>query len=116
MTRSELIKAVAIRAGVNLKQAGNVIEETINTIMAEVMAGNKVIITGFGTFENRTRAPRQVRNPRTGEPMNIDSSNYPYFKAGKTFKAVVNSDEAGVDQRTGSRDPNPYARGKTARA
>lgn len=54
-------------------------------------AGEKVVIPGFGTFEQRVRAARRGRNPRTGEELQIPESKSPAFSAGKTFKDSVKS-------------------------
>ena len=53
-------------------------------------AGDKVALVGFGTFETKTRAAREARNPRTGKTIKIAASKYPAFSAGKAFKDSVN--------------------------
>ena len=53
-------------------------------------ANSKVVISGFGTFEVRTRAARTGRNPRTGEDITIPEQKTPAFKAGKALKDSVN--------------------------
>ena len=66
------------------------LEAVFDVIIREVAKGNKVGITGFGTFEKVSRAARTGRNPRTGEPMSIKASAQPKFKAGKGLKDAVN--------------------------
>lgn len=110
MTKAELIATVANKHGMNrpkeVERVKSIIEEFCELIMAEVARGNKVQLIGFGTFELRTRAAREGMNPRTGEVIQLHESKLPYFKAGKTFKAVVNSDKAGLRQRTQFRQAN----------
>jgi DNA-binding protein HU-beta len=60
-------------------------------ILAEVLAkGDRVQITGFGTFEAKTRKARTGRNPRTGETIQIAASKTPSFRAGKGLKDAIN--------------------------
>ena len=90
MTRAELIVSVAEKTGLDRKSAEKAVAATFETIKNELIEGKKVQVLGFGTFENRTRAPRKGRNPRTGEEIEIKASNLPSFKAGKTLKEAVN--------------------------
>lgn len=90
MTRAELILNVAGKAGVDRKVVEKVVAATFDTIKLALIEGDKVQVLGFGTFENRTRAPRKGRNPRTGEEIEIKASKLPSFKAGKTLKEAVN--------------------------
>ena len=90
MTRAELIVAVADKAKVDRKTAEKTVAATFETIRQALIEGDKVQVLGFGTFENRTRAPRKGRNPRTGEEIEIQASKLPSFKAGKTLKEAVN--------------------------
>ena len=90
MTRAELILNVAEKANVDRKVVEKVVAATFETIKAALIEGDKVQVLGFGTFENRTRAPRKGRNPRTGEEIEIKASKLPSFKAGKTLKEAVN--------------------------
>ena len=91
MTRAELILNVAGKAGVDRKVVEKVVAATFDAIKLALIEGDKVQVLGFGTFENRTRAPRKGRNPRTGEEIEIKASKLPSFKAGKTLKEAVNS-------------------------
>ena len=91
MTRAELIVNVAAKAEVERKVVEKVVAATFETIKDALIEGDKVQVLGFGTFENRTRAPRKGRNPRTGEEIEIKASKLPSFKAGKTLKEAVNS-------------------------
>ena len=91
MTRAELILNVAGKTGVDRKVVERVVAATFDTIKLALIEGDKVQVLGFGTFENRTRAPRKGRNPRTGEEIEIKASKLPSFKAGKTLKEAVNS-------------------------
>ena len=90
MTRAELIISVADRAGIDRKIAEKAVAATFEAIKLALIEGDKVQVLGFGTFENRTRAARKGRNPRTGEEIEIKESSLPSFKAGKSLKDAVN--------------------------
>ena len=90
MTRAELIKNVATKANLDSKSAERAVTATFDTIKQALIEGDKVQVLGFGTFENRTRAARKGRNPRTGEEIDIQASSLPSFKAGKSLKEAVN--------------------------
>lgn len=90
MTRAELIVNVADRAKLDRKSAEKAVTATFETIKEALIEGDKVQVLGFGTFENRTRAARKGRNPRTGEEIDIKPSKLPSFKAGKGLKEAVN--------------------------
>ena len=90
MTRAELIVKVADKARVDRKTAEKTVSATFEAIKAALVEGDKVQVLGFGTFENRTRAARKGRNPRTGEEISIEASKLPSFKAGKSLKEACN--------------------------
>ena len=90
MTRAELIVAVADKANLDKKSAERAVTATFDAIKQALIEGDKVQVLGFGTFENRTRAARKGRNPRTGEEIDIRASSLPSFKAGKSLKEAVN--------------------------
>ena len=89
MNKTELINQVAERAEVTKKDAEKVVSATIEAITAALAAGDKVQLTGFGSFEVKDRAARVGRNPRTGEATEIPASRIPVFKAGKALKDSV---------------------------
>ena len=90
MTRAEFIVNVAERAKLDRKSAEKAVAATFDTIKQAFIEGDKVQVLGFGTFENRTRAARKGRNPRTGEEISIAASKLPSFKAGKSLKEACN--------------------------
>ena len=67
MNKNQLIDALAARYDGNKRAARHALESVLDTISREVAKGEKVAITGFGSFEKRVRNARMVRNPRTGE-------------------------------------------------
>ncbi len=89
MNKTELIAAVAEKAGISKKDADKAVSATIEAIMAAVAAGDKVQLVNFGSFEVRERKERTGRNPRTKENIVIPASKLPVFKAGRQFKDAV---------------------------
>lgn len=88
MNKAELIQSLETRLG-SKKAASDALEAVVDAIIREVARGNKVGITGFGTFEKISRAARTGRNPRTGTTVRIKKTSVPKFKPGTAFKAVV---------------------------
>ena len=89
MNKTELIAAVAAKAGMTKKDAEGVINATFETITVSLAKGDKVQVSGFGIFEVRAREARVGRNPRTKETIEIPATKLPAFKASKTLKDTV---------------------------
>ena len=89
MNRAELITAVAERADLSKKDVATMVNAMEQTIAEQLNAGEKVTLTGFGTFEVREREARTGRAPLTGETIQIAASRNPVFKAGKAFKDAI---------------------------
>ncbi len=89
VNKTELIDALAARFEGNRKAAAHALESVLDTITREVAKGEKVAITGFGSFEKRVRDARWVRNPRTGERMKAKKTAVPKFSPGADLKNVV---------------------------
>lgn len=90
MNKTELITAVAEKAGLAKKDVEKTINALLDTVKEEVAADGKVQLIGFGTFESRVRKERLGKNPKTGEEIVIEEAKVPAFKAGKAFKDIVN--------------------------
>ena len=89
MNKAELIAAVAEKAGLSKKDTEKVINAASDTITDELVAGEKVSLVGFGSFDVRDRAERTGRNPVTREEITFPASRTPVFKAGKALKDAV---------------------------
>ncbi|WP_344901054.1 HU family DNA-binding protein [Actinomadura meridiana] len=89
MNRSELVRAVAERAGSEEADARRHVDAVVETVMERVSAGERVIVTGFGTFERMSRQARSARNPRTGMPVEVPAAEVPRFRSGQTFRKRV---------------------------
>ena len=89
MNKTELIATVAEKTGMTKKDAERVINATLETVTASMVAGDKVQISGFGIFEVKAREARVGRNPRTKETIQIPATRLPAFKASKALKDAV---------------------------
>lgn len=89
MKKAELIAAIAEKAGLSKKDAEKALAAVLETVEGALVAGDKVALVGFGTFEVRARGARTGRNPRTKETITIPASKMPVFKAGKALKDAV---------------------------
>ena len=89
MNKQELIDAVADSAELSKADAGRAVDAFVASITDALRGGEKVSLTGFGTFEVRERAARTGRNPQTGETIQVPASKAPAFKAGKGLKDSV---------------------------
>ena len=89
MNKSELIAAVAEKAGVAKSVAHATVNAMIDAVAGALKAGDKVAIAGFGNFEVKERAAREGRNPATGEAITIAASKTVAFKASKALKESV---------------------------
>lgn len=89
MTKKDLIELVAKKANLTNKASRDSVTAFLNGIRDSLKRGEKVVITGFGTFSIRKRAQRPGRNPKTGEKITIVARNAPGFTPGKTLKKAV---------------------------
>lgn len=90
MNKTQLIEAVTKESNLKKRDVEVMFDTFFNTIVAEVAKGEKVQITGFGSFERKNRSERVIKNPRTGEEMTVPAMKTPSFSAGSIFKEKVN--------------------------
>ena len=89
MNKTELIAAVAEKAGMSKKDSEKAVNAVFESITAALTEGEKVQLVGFGTFDVKERGARIGRNPRTKEEIEIPASSVPSFKVGKALKDAV---------------------------
>ena len=89
MNKTDLIAAVSVSAGLSKKDTERVLNAAIDAITANLSKGEKVQLSGFGTFEVKDREARIGRNPHTKESIEIPATNVPVFKASKALKDTV---------------------------
>lgn len=89
MTKAELVKAVVAKTGLPKGDTEKTISGVIDVITETLAKGDSIQLVGFGTFEVRDRAARKGINPRTKEPIDIEATKVPAFKAGRALKDAV---------------------------
>ncbi|HEX8082325.1 MAG TPA: HU family DNA-binding protein [Jatrophihabitans sp.] len=89
VNKAQFIEALATRLGSDKKAAGNALDAVLDEIYSVVVKGEKLALTGFGSFEKRDRGARVARNPATGASVRVKKTSVPAFRAGAEFKAVV---------------------------
>lgn len=89
MNKNELVSAVAEKAGLSKKDSEKAVAAVFDAITRALVAGDKVQLVGFGSFEVKERAARTGRNPQTKEEITIPASRSASFKAGKALRDAV---------------------------
>jgi DNA-binding protein HU-beta len=107
--KNEFIRLVARRSGVPQTVVAQVLNAAVGVIAEALIRGQKVVWTGFGTFEMRRRSRRQGINPQTRERIVIDPTLTPGFTASSTFKGRVlaEGDGGAADEDAAEREPEP---------
>ena len=91
VNRTELAEAVAAQTGLDKKKSEEVVAAVTGSIVAEIKAGNRVSVFGFGSFEPRSRAARTARNPQTQATVKVPASKSVAFRPASAFKAALNT-------------------------
>ena len=90
MNKGDLVNAIATKTGATKKSAEESLNAMLDSIKDALVAGDKVQLVGFGSFETKSRAARKGKNPQTGAEIKIPACKAPTFKAGKALKDIVN--------------------------
>ena len=88
VNKAQLVEAVAEQLG-GRRAAAEAVDAVLDTIVRAVVAGDRVSVTGFGTFEKVDRSARFARNPQTGERVRVKKTSVPRFRPGQGFKDLV---------------------------
>lgn len=89
MTKADLVAQVTKKANLTAKASKDAVGAVFSTMSDALKRGEKVVVTGFGTFMVRKRASRKGRNPQTGAEIQIPATKTPGFTAGKSLKRMV---------------------------
>ncbi|WP_128380913.1 HU family DNA-binding protein [Streptomyces cavernae] len=88
MNKAQLVEAIADKVG-GRQQAADAVDAVLDAIVRATVAGERVSVTGFGSFEKVDRPARYARNPQTGERVRVKKTSVPRFRAGQGFKDLV---------------------------
>lgn len=90
MNKTQLVDALAVKTGLKKKDATAAVDAVFAAITEALADGEKVQVTGFGTFAVKRREARVGRNPHTKQEIKIPASNHCSFSASKTLKEDIN--------------------------
>jgi DNA-binding protein HU-beta len=88
VNKAQLVEAIADKLG-GRQQAADAVDAVLDAIVRATVAGDRVSVTGFGSFEKVDRPARYARNPQTGERVRVKKTSVPRFRAGQGFKDLV---------------------------
>ncbi|MBA0051774.1 HU family DNA-binding protein [Streptomyces sp. AJS327] len=88
MNKAQLVEAIQDQLG-GRQQASDAVDVVLDAIVRAVVSGERVSVTGFGSFEKVDRPARYARNPQTGERVRVKKTSVPRFRAGAGFKDLV---------------------------
>lgn len=90
MNKAQLVEAIAAKTGDTKKASSDALNAFVEVITDALVKGDKVQLSGLGTFQTKTRAARKRLNPQTKQEIKIPACKAPSFKAGKALKEAVN--------------------------
>ena len=114
VNKAQLIDAVAMKLDISRRSAGDTVDAVLEGITGAIISGDKVSLTGFGTFETTRRAARTARNPRTGESVAVPAATVPKFRPGQALKDEVNA--SGGRKRTAKKTTKAAAKKAVVKA
>jgi DNA-binding protein HU-beta len=88
VNKAQLVEAIADKVG-GRQAAADAVDAVLDAIVRAVVSGDRVSVTGFGSFEKVERPARYARNPQTGERVRVKKTSVPRFRAGQGFKDLV---------------------------
>jgi len=93
VNKSELVRALSSDLNFSIQSTLNIVDTILDTIAEKLVAGEKVDIRGFGTFNVRQYDSYTGRRPNTGEQVEVKPKKLPIFKVGKVLKEAVDTDK-----------------------
>ena len=91
MNKAQLAETVAVQHGLTKTQAADILGTVFATITDKVAAGEDVTLFGFGAFKKHHKPARVMRNPQTGDPIDVEAKDVPRFSPAGAFEAAVKS-------------------------
>ncbi len=93
--KRELVSVVAVRRGLTQAQAERVVDCILETMIDALRVGERIEIRGFGAWSIRTTAGHRGKHPKTGAPLEVEGYRWPYFRAGKELRTLVDQGRNG---------------------
>ena len=89
MTKKEIVKQISDRIGLTQLKTKEIVQQTFDAIVDTLLETGRIELRNFGVFEVRLRKPRKARNPRTGDPVQVEAKKVVTFKPGKEMEELV---------------------------
>jgi integration host factor subunit beta len=89
MNKSEMIEALAVKKGISLKKAEEIINTIFDSMTNAMLSGDRIEIRGFGSFVINDYKAYTGRNPKTGDSIAVKPKKLPFFKVGKDLKERI---------------------------
>ncbi|MGL1903822.1 MAG: HU family DNA-binding protein [Fibrobacterales bacterium] len=102
VTKKDIVEEIAMRTGMTQVDTKIVIECFLDSIANAMVGRNNIEIRGFGRFKIKEKKARIARNPRTGEPVQVEAGVKPVFEASKDLKKYLNENVVGLDLEDGA--------------
>lgn len=115
MNKNELVTSIADRLDLPKKTVEDVIDAFTDTVGSTLRRGERIALTGFGTFERRDRSARTAQNPQTGERMKVKAKKVPAFKPGQGLKDTVAASRGGGKKAAGKKAASKKSAKKAAK-
>ena len=90
LTKDHLISSIANRLGISRFESSRIVESVLETVKASLSNGEDVLISGFGKFSAKKKAPRRGRNPATGEDLMLDARTVVTFQCSTVMRDKIN--------------------------
>ncbi len=107
VTKKEIVEGISLRTGLTQADTKAIVECFLDSVSRALAEGNNIEIRGFGRFKLRERKSRTARNPRTGEPVEVQAGVKPVFEASKELKNALNARKPGVEGDGGEEEAQP---------
>lgn len=115
MNKNELVTHIADRLDLPKKTVEDVLDAFTETVGSTLKRGERIALTGFGTFERRDRAARTAQNPQTGERMKVKAKKVPAFKPGQGLKDTVATSRGGGKKAASKQSAKKAAKKSTGK-
>jgi integration host factor subunit alpha len=90
LTKDHLISSIGNRLGISKSESSRIVESVVETVKTSLSNGEDVLISGFGKFSVKKKAPRKGRNPATGEGLPLDARTVVVFRCSPVMRERIN--------------------------
>ncbi len=107
VTKKEIVKQISEKAELTQLKTKEVVQLTFDAIIQTLATEGRIELRNFGVFEVRERKARKARNPRTGDPVEVEPKNVVTFQPGKEMEEKVKTAKAVGNKRKNRKPASP---------